>query len=102
MPSSVIHGMLYWPDRHILDIVFRDKRGTYRYYDVGRDEWNAFKRAPSKGTYLNAVFKALHPRYDRVGNLPNQFAGALAASVQKSPRDLPDENVWGFYEQPGV
>lgn len=101
MPSSVIHGMLYSPERRTLDIVFRDDRGTYRYYDVRPEEWRAFKRAPSKGTYLNATFKALHPRYERFGDVPTQFTGSLAASVMQgkpAPRDVPDENVWGFYE----
>ena len=101
MPSSVIHGMLYSPPQRTLDIVFRDDRGTYRYHDVTPEEWRAFKRAPSKGTYLNATFKARHPRYERFGNAPNQFLGTLAASVAQpnTPRDLPDPNVWGFFEQ---
>ena len=101
VPSSVIHGMLYSPEQRTLDIVFRDARGTYRYFDVSAEAWLAFRRAPSKGTYLNAVFKARHPRYERFADLQTQFAGALAASVLHAPpRDLPDENVWGFYEGP--
>jgi hypothetical protein len=101
MPSSVIHGMLYHPRPQALDIVFRADRGTYRYYDVRPEEWRAFKRAPSKGTYLNATFKARHPRYERFEGAPTAFLGTLAASVmhQPDPRDMPDENVWGFYEQ---
>ncbi len=99
MPSSVIHGMLYSPERQTLDIVFRDARGTYRYFDVTPADWRAFKRSPSKGTHLNATFKAQHPRYERFGDLPTQFVGSLAASVVKPLRDLPDDNVWGFYEQ---
>ena len=98
MPSRVIHGMLYSPEQRTLDIVFRDDHGTYRYYDVLPDEWRAFKRASSKGTYLNAVFKARHPRYERFESVPTQFVGALAASVMRPLRDLPDENVWGFFE----
>jgi hypothetical protein len=98
VPSSVIHGMLYMPEARTLDIVFRDARGTYRYFDVTADEWRAFRRASSKGTYLNAVFKATHPRYARVQGVGSQFSGALMASVAGSPRDLPHENVWGFYE----
>lgn len=99
MPSSVIRGMLYSPEQRTLEIVFRGGRGTYRYFDVGAEEWRAFKRAPSKGTYLNAVFKDRHPRYERVGALRTEFVGALAASVERpAPRDLPDANVWGFYE----
>ncbi len=103
MPSTVIHGMLYSPERRTLDIVFRDDRGTYRYFDVTPEQWRAFKRAPSKGTHLNATFKAIHPRFSRFGDLPTQFVGSLAASValplRETPRDLPDANVWGFYEQ---
>ena len=98
MPSSVIYGMLYSPGARTLDVVFRDARGTYRYHDVQPEEWHAFRRAASKGTYLNAVFKARHPRYERFGDVPTQFTGSLAASLQLPARDLPDENVWGFYE----
>lgn len=90
--------MLYSPAARTLDIVFRDARGTYRYHDVTPSEWQAFRRAPSKGTYLNAVFKARHPRYERFGNVLSQLEGSLAASLLQLPRDLPDENVWGFYE----
>lgn len=98
MPSSVIHGMIYSPKRRTLDIVFRDARGTYRYYDVSSDEWLAFKRSPSKGTYLNATFKGKHPHYERFEGAPTQFVGSLAASVMQPARDLPDANIWGFYE----
>ena len=97
MPSSVIHGMLYSPEQKTLSIVFRGSRGTYRYYDVTAEEWRAFKRAPSKGTHLNGPFKARHPRYERLTGL----RGGLVMSVVAGgagPRDLPDENVWGFYE----
>lgn len=99
MPSSVIHGMLYHPAELSLDIVFRDTRGTYRYFDVGPEEWSAFKRAPSKGTYLNAVFKMRHERYLRLGSAPTQFVASLTASVAMPLRDLPDPNVWGFFDQ---
>jgi hypothetical protein len=98
VPSSVIHGMLYSPERQTLDIVFRDARGTYRYYGVLQEEWQAFKRAPSKGTYLNTIFKAKHPRFERFRDIRTEFAGSLAASLMGTPRDVPDANVWGFYE----
>ena len=98
MPSSVIHGMVYTPERQTLDIVFRDERGTYRYFEVSAEQWRAFKKAPSKGTYLNGVFKAQHPRYVKAGDVPTQFVGALAASVMRPLQDVPDENVWGFHE----
>lgn len=96
MPSSVIHGMLYSPEQKTLLIVFRGLRGTYRYHDVSAEEWCAFRRAPSKGTYLNAVFKARHLRFERATGAPVD----LPSLVVKAPlaRDVPDENVWGFYE----
>ena len=97
MPSSVIHGMLYSPTQQTLDIVFRGARGTYRYFAVSAAEWEAFRRAPSKGTYLNHVFKAKHERFERLQAGPRLVTGTLLAS---EPRDLPDANVWGFYETP--
>lgn len=98
MPSSVIYGMLYSPPRKTLDIIFREDGVTYRYYDVSPDEWLAFKRAPSKGTYLNATFKSRHPRYEKLERGTPTFATSLAASVASAAGDIPDENVWGFYE----
>ncbi len=92
--------MLYSPQRQTLDIVFRDARGTYRYFEVKPTEWQAFKKAPSKGTYLNATFKKHHPRYEPLAGAPTQFVASLAASVVLPLRDLPDENVWGFFDQP--
>lgn len=65
MPSSVIAAMHYNADARILTIVYREKRGTYRYFDVPPEEYQAFRAAPSKGTYLNEVFKARQYRYER-------------------------------------
>ncbi len=89
--------MLYTPDARTLDIVFRHGKGTYRYFDVSAAEWRAFKRAPSKGTYLNAVFKARHPRFEQLTVVGPAVVWRMAAGGG-TPRDLPDENVWGFYE----
>lgn len=90
--------MLYSPERRTLDIVFRGTGGSYRYLEVSPEEWQAFRRASSKGTYLNQVFKALHPRYVHSGGGSAGFVALLAANMQRTPRDLPDANVWGFYE----
>lgn len=98
MPSSVIHGMLYLPEHQTLIIVFRGERGSYRYFEVERAEWVAFRRAPSKGTYLNHVFKARHLRFEHLVDATEGWAHSLTASEAPGPRDLPDENVWGFYE----
>jgi len=60
MPSSVIQIMFFDPEARIVDVVFRSKGVTYRYFEVSRAEWAAFLAAGSKGTYLNQVFKARH------------------------------------------
>lgn len=97
MSSSVIHGMLYSPADRSLVIVFREDGRAYRYRDVTLEEWRAFKRSPSKGTYLNAVFKAKHPRVEAWGSVSSE-TGAVAAAAGPL-RDLPDGNIWGFFEQ---
>ena len=66
MPSTVIAAMHYDRESRILNIVYRGSRGTYRYFDVPEDEYAAFCAAPSKGTYLNTIFKANDYRYERV------------------------------------
>ncbi len=65
MPSSVIAAMHYDASERTLTIVYRNKRGTYRYFDVPPEEWTAFQAAESKGTYLNQVFKTRNYRYER-------------------------------------
>jgi hypothetical protein len=68
MPSSVISSMHYDSGARTLTIVYRGKRGIYRYYDVSPEEFDAFRAAPSKGTYLNQIFKARHPVYERLSS----------------------------------
>ncbi len=97
MPSSVILGMLYSPALKTLDIAFRGARGTYRYYEVSAEEWRAFKRSQSKGTYLNAVFKKSHPRFERLIAMRRGIAAEIAGTFA-APADAPDENVWGFHD----
>ncbi len=66
MPSSVIQIMFYDPQARVVDVVYRHGRGTYRYWDVAAEEWAAFRTAPSKGTYLNEVFKERYARYAKL------------------------------------
>ena len=70
MPSTVIAAMKYDPDTHILTIVYRGKRGTYRYFDIPEAEYAAFRAAPSKGTYLNETFKSRGYRYEKSSAKP--------------------------------
>ncbi len=68
MPSTVIAAMHYNAGARVLTIVYRGKRGTYRYFDVPPEEYAAFRAAPSKGTYLNEIFKTKGYRFERQGN----------------------------------
>ncbi len=65
MPSSVIAAMFYNDETRTLTIVYRGKRGVYRYFDVPPEEFAAFRSAPSQGAYLNEIFKARQYRYER-------------------------------------
>ena len=87
MPSSVICSMRYDPAERTLEIEFRDGRGTYRYFDVPEAEWTAFRAAPSKGTYLNQVFKDGGYGYEKIACFPRS--------------SLPDGMlVWGGWDEP--
>jgi len=66
VPSSVIAAMQYDAERQVLMIVYRGNRGRYRYFDVPSGEWEAFRAAKSKGTYLNEIFKERGYRYEKV------------------------------------
>ena len=45
--------------------MYRNGRGSYRYFEVPAEEWAAFQVAESKGTYLNHVFKARKYKYEK-------------------------------------
>ncbi|MBB5340780.1 KTSC domain-containing protein [Tunturiibacter gelidoferens] len=68
MPSSVIAAMSYNDEARVLTIVYRGKQGVYRYFDVPPDEFAAFRAAPSKGIYLNEIFKTKQYQYERVAD----------------------------------
>jgi hypothetical protein len=64
--STSIASLGYEVETRILEIEFRDSGEVYRYFDVPLFEYEAFLQAPSKGTYLNRVFKMHEYRYERV------------------------------------
>lgn len=74
MPSSVIESMRYDTRWRMLEIVFRGSGEVYRYYKAPRAAWEAFRAAPSKGTYLNETFKAMNFRYERADRAPRSDA----------------------------
>ena len=87
MPSSVIQWMRYDPEARVLTIAFRGGRGTYRYAAVPVEEWNAFRSAASKGTYLNEVFKGKKYRYGKVAAAISLVAAAGEKQVFREAQD---------------
>jgi len=64
--STSIASLGYEPETRVLEIEFRDSGEVYRYFDVPPSEYQAFLQAPSKGTYLNRIFKIQGYQYERV------------------------------------
>jgi hypothetical protein len=64
--------MGYDPEARVLEMEFRDTGDVYRSFDVPPEEYEAFLRAESKGTYLNKVFKPRGYRYVRLAAKPEE------------------------------
>lgn len=63
MDSKSIASIGYAPQRRGLEIDFRESEDVYHYFGVSAEEHAEFMATPSKGTYLNQVFKAKGHRY---------------------------------------
>ena len=61
--SKSIASIGYAPQRSVLEIEFQESGDVYRYFGVSAEEHAEFMAAPSKGAYLNQVFKAKGHRY---------------------------------------
>lgn len=61
--STTLRAIGYDSIRRELELEFRDNGDIYRYLDVPPQEHQEFMAAPSKGTYLNRVFKLKKHRY---------------------------------------
>ena len=94
MPSRVILAMRYEPGRQELLIVFRGGRGTYRYFDVPIEEWEAFLEAESKGTYLNRIFKQKEHPYEKTDDIV-RFSGRTRGGLRLEwgENAIPRKNV---------
>lgn len=74
--STTIASIGYMPQRRALEIEFRDSGTLYLYFDVSAQEHAQFMAAPSKGFYLNHVFKPKGHRFV----IRRKGTGALAPS----------------------
>lgn len=61
--SESIASIGYEARGRALELEFRDSGDVYRYFDVPTEEYADFMAAPSKGSYLNQVFKTKGHRY---------------------------------------
>jgi len=55
--STSIASIGYDPRRRELEVEFRETGDVYRYFGVSAGEYADLMAAPSKGTYLNQLFK---------------------------------------------
>lgn len=60
LDSSSLASAGYDPAAHVLEVEFRNG-GVYQYLEVEDDEYEEFRRASSKGRYLNREIKPVHP-----------------------------------------
>jgi hypothetical protein len=60
MPSTSLRDIAYDPDARTLDVTFISSGKRYRYFDVAFEEYDALRRAFSKGAHFNIHIKPLH------------------------------------------
>lgn len=58
--SSSIAKASYDASSEMLEIIFHTSDRTYQYLDVPLSQWEDFKRADSKGAYVNQFIKTYH------------------------------------------
>jgi hypothetical protein len=57
MPSTAISDINYQPETKTLFVRFRESGELYRYIDVPPRVYEAFRKASSKGRFLNRYIK---------------------------------------------
>ncbi len=50
----------------VLEVEFRETGEIYDYFEVPPEIYAAFRAAPSKGSYLNGIFKSRNYRYIKI------------------------------------
>jgi hypothetical protein len=60
MPSTSLRDIVYDPVGRTLDVTFIASGKRYRYFDVSEDEYEALRRAFSKGSHFNRQIKPSH------------------------------------------
>lgn len=86
MPSTTVSRIDYDPQAQVLDVWFKASGEHYRYHDVPPLVYEAFRRASSKGRFLNAHVKERYP-FQRMPAGPGKD-GALLERLRLSVRQL--------------
>ena len=60
MPYTSLRDIVYDRAGRTLDVTFIASGRRYRYFDVGLDEYEALRRAFSKGAHFNREIKPRH------------------------------------------
>ena len=60
MPSTSLRDIVYDPVGRSLDVTFIASGKRYRYFDVAVEEYEALRRAFSKGAHFNREIKPRH------------------------------------------
>ena len=60
MPSTSLRDAVYDSAARTLDVTFIASGRRYRYFDVALEEYEALRRAFSKGAYFNREIKPRH------------------------------------------
>lgn len=58
--SSAIHAIGYDPDLRVLEVIFNTGR-IYQFTDVPPEQFEALRRAESKGRYFSEHIRGVHP-----------------------------------------
>lgn len=64
--STSVEAIGYDPEHRELHVRFVKSGETYVYHDVEEREFEEFRRADSKGIYLNSKIKPRHPNYTKL------------------------------------
>jgi hypothetical protein len=60
MPSTSLRDIVFDPEARTLDVTFIASGKRYRYFDVELEEYEALRRAFSKGAHFNRQIKPRH------------------------------------------
>lgn len=82
MPSTSLRDVVYNSEARTLDVTFIASGKRYRYFDVAEDEYEALRRAFSKGTHFNRAIKPRR-RFVQLADSVEPYSGPNSATVSK-------------------